>query len=59
MSVDAALVYKKPGYGKLLLCDRYPVCDSYVGTHRQDNSPKGTLANRQLRQWRSARTCPI
>ena len=23
-----------------------------MGTHHQDDSPKGTLANRQLRQWR-------
>lgn len=49
---DATAVYNRPGYGKLWLCDNYPICDAYVGTHNQDDSPIGTLANRQLRQWR-------
>ncbi|WP_207714065.1 zinc-finger-containing protein [Scytonema sp. UIC 10036] len=46
--VDASVVYRVPGYGRLWLCDRYPVCDAYVGAHPQSNAPKGTLANRQL-----------
>ncbi len=50
--VDAIVVYSKLGYGKLWLCENYPVCDSYVGAHNQDDSPKGTLANSQLREWR-------
>ncbi|KYC41175.1 hypothetical protein WA1_03560 [Scytonema hofmannii PCC 7110] len=57
-NVDASVVYQVPGYGRLWLCDNYPVCDAYVGAHSQNNAPKGTLANRQLRHWRrNAHAC--
>lgn len=27
-------------------------CDAYVGTHMRTDVPKGTLANKELREWR-------
>lgn len=27
-------------------------CDAYVGTHKRTDQPKGTLANKELREWR-------
>lgn len=27
-------------------------CDAYVGTHKRTDVPKGTLANKELREWR-------
>lgn len=37
--------------GKLLVCSRFPVCDSYVGIHA-NGAPKGTLADKPLRRAR-------
>jgi hypothetical protein len=39
-------------WGNLLVCNNFPICDSYVGIHDGTNSPKGTLANRALRDLR-------
>lgn len=36
-------------YGMVYLCQP---CDAYVGVHRGTSKPKGTLANRELREWR-------
>ncbi len=36
----------------LYVCSRYPSCDSYVGVHKHNNKPMGTLANGQLRHKR-------
>lgn len=44
-------VYNRPGFGDIWLCSGYPSCDAYVGTHR-DGTPKGSLANKELRMWR-------
>ena len=49
---DSKIVYGISDYGKIWLCDNYPECDVFVGAHKHDDKPKGTLANRQLRQWR-------
>ncbi len=38
--------------GKLLVCARYPKCNSYVSVHKDTNLPKGTLANGDLRNKR-------
>lgn len=41
-----------PSWEDVLVCSRYPHCDSYVGMHRGTIVPKGTLANKELRDWR-------
>ena len=38
--------------GYYYVCAKYPVCDSYVGTHKGSRQPKGTLANAELRRKR-------
>lgn len=50
--VDSAKVYRR-SYGFIYLCDRYPYCDARVSCHRGSDKPMGTLANRELRRWRS------
>lgn len=39
-------------YGMVWLCPNFPTCDSYVGAHKSDNRPKGSMANKELRKWR-------
>ena len=51
----ASVVYGKSGMTKnsyLYICSRWPVCDSYVGTHKKDRRPLGTLADKKLRRKR-------
>lgn len=36
----------------LYVCSRWPKCDAYVGAHKKDLSPMGTLANGDLRHKR-------
>lgn len=50
--VDSVKVYHR-SYGFIYLCDRYPRCDALVSCHPGSNKPLGTLADRELRQWRS------
>lgn len=50
--VDSAVIYNGRSYGMIYLCSNYPRCDSYVGTHKQNNTPLGTMANAELRNWR-------
>ena len=38
--------------GQVYVCSHYPSCNSYVGVHPGTKIPKGTLANRELRQKR-------
>lgn len=35
----------------MVVCDGFPKCDSYVGTH-EDGEPLGRLANKKLRFWK-------
>lgn len=50
---DASYVYgEKSRGGQLYVCSHFPVCNSYVGVHPGTQIPKGTLANRELRQKR-------
>jgi len=49
---DASVIYKKPGLGKVYVCNNYPGCDSYVGVHEDTDQPKGSLANGKLRDLR-------
>lgn len=39
------------GNGKAWICDRFPKCDGYVGTH-PDGSPLGRLADKETIQLR-------
>ena len=48
---DSVIVYGR-SYGPIWICSNYPKCDSYVGCHKDTNKPLGTLANRELREWR-------
>lgn len=50
--VDSAKIYGQ-SYGFIYLCDSFPKCDVRVGCHPGTVTPLGTLANRELRQWRS------
>lgn len=50
--VDSAKVYRR-SYGFIYLCDRYPLCDARVRCHPNSNKPLGTLADKELRRWRS------
>lgn len=45
-------VYGGRDFGMIYLCENYPKCDSYVGTHAGTEKPLGRLANKELRQWK-------
>ncbi len=49
---DASVVYRKPGFGRVLICTRYPTCDAYVGIHSDRTDGKGSLARGPLRRMR-------
>ena len=50
---DTSYVHGKNAWeGKLYVCSRYPVCNSYVSVHPGTTRPKGTLANKSLREKR-------
>ena len=53
LSRSSEIVYRKD-YGPLWICSRFPQCDSYVGCHPGTDKPLGTLANKELRDARSA-----
>lgn len=51
--VDDSFVYRGKSYGsKMYVCPNFPTCDTYVGVHKGTETPKGTMANRQLRAAR-------
>lgn len=50
---DSIEVYRTASYGPALLCSRFPLCDAYVGCHAATGLPKGTVANKYLRLWRT------
>jgi len=39
-------------YGKSFMCYLCKNCDAYVGCHQNTKKPLGTLANKELREWR-------
>jgi hypothetical protein len=39
-------------YGKSYMCYYCKPCEAYVGCHNNTRRPLGTMANRELRQWR-------
>ena len=50
--IDSAKIFGC-SYGFIYLCDSYPKCDAKVGCHPGSIKPLGTLADRELRRWRS------
>ena len=50
--IDSAKVFGC-SYGFIYLCDAYPDCDARVKCHPKTIIPMGTLANKELRRWRS------
>jgi len=50
MKRPASVVHGDKAQGKYLyICSRYPACDSYVGVHKKNLEPLGTLANKEMR----------
>ena len=46
-------IYGRSYNGKsMICCVNFPSCDSYVGTHEEDGSALGRLADNQLRQYK-------
>lgn len=39
-------------YGKSYMCYWCKDCDAYVGCHENTKRPLGTMANKELREWR-------
>ena len=50
--IDSAKIYGH-SYGFIYLCNAYPKCDAKVGCHPKTIIPLGTLADKELRKWRS------
>lgn len=50
--VPGEVVYGHQGYRDVIICVKYPKCDSYVGTDKNTGRALGTLANRRLRYAR-------
>lgn len=49
--VSEEFIYGRTYKGKsMICCNNYPTCDSYCGTHEEDGSALGRLANRDLRR---------
>jgi hypothetical protein len=44
-------IYGK-NYGKSFMCWYCLPCNAYVGCHNNTQSPLGTMANKELREWR-------
>jgi len=49
--VENKAVYGR-NYGKSYMIWLCKPCDAYVGCHQNSKMPLGTLANRELREWR-------
>lgn len=50
--IDSAKIYGH-SYGFIYLCDAFPKCDARVRCHSKTIIPMGTLADKELRRWRS------
>ena len=50
--IDSAKIYGQ-SYGFIYLCNAYPNCDARVGCHPGTIIALGTLANKELRRWRT------
>jgi len=49
--VENRAIYGK-NYGKSYMCYLCKDCDAYVGCENNTRRPLGTMANRELREWR-------
>ena len=49
--VENKMIYGK-NYGRSFMCYYCKPCDAMVGCHNNTRKPLGTMANRELRQWR-------
>lgn len=49
---SSAIVYGGRDFGPIYLCKCYPICDSYVGCHKDSKKPLGRLADKNLRYWK-------
>ena len=49
--IDSVIVYGR-SFGPIWLCSNWPDCDAYVAVHNGTETPLGTLANAELREWR-------
>lgn len=50
---DSKLIYNGLDHGLMYVCENYnKTCDAYVGAHRGDNLPFGSLANKKTRALR-------
>lgn len=50
---DSSIVYESNSYGNIVICVNFPMCNSYVGVHKNGewmNYPLGRLADTVLRQ---------
>lgn len=50
--LESSLRIYKMDYGFIWICENYPSCDAYVGCHKDSKSPKGWMANEELRAYR-------
>ena len=50
--IDSAKIYGCH-YGFIYLCNSFPKCDARVKCHPKTIIPMGTLADKELRRWRS------
>ncbi len=50
--IDSATIYGC-SYGFIYLCNSFPKCDARVRCHPKTIIPMGTLADKELRRWRS------
>jgi ssDNA-binding Zn-finger/Zn-ribbon topoisomerase 1 len=48
---DSSIIYGR-SYGNVYICENYPKCDAFVGTHHGKTKPLGTLADSRLRNKR-------
>ena len=49
--VENKEIYGK-NYGKSYMCWYCKDCEAYVGCHNNTKAPLGTMANKELREWR-------
>ena len=50
-SKSSKMIYGKD-YGGIYYCENFPICNSYVGVHKNTKKSLGTIANESLRKKR-------
>src|ERR1700744_1800251 len=50
--LESSLKVYQQDFGYIWICENYPSCDAYVGCHKDTKSPKGWMANEELRIYR-------